>query len=205
MVVQVYNQALQAKQLDKVIVAIDSEKTQIELNRFSVSGIMTGKYHQSGTDRIAEAVKDEDADIIVNIQSDEPEIEPELIDDLVLLFKNRDTEMCTAATSNLTAEDLENPDVVKVKLNDKGIAVNFSRQSMKGDNIFRHIGIYAFTSPILEKFTGLSPSKRERELKLEQMRALDNGISIHTVVTDYEGRGVDSAEDVKRLELNYAS
>ena len=205
MIIQVYRQVLKAKKLDKVIVAIDDEKTQIELKKFDVLGVMTSNFHQSGTDRIAEALKDEDTDIVVNIQGDEPEIVPELIDDLVSLFENSDTEMGTAVTSDLTVEDLENPDVVKVKIDEKGLAVNFSRQPMTGNRIFRHIGIYAFKTHILKKFIGLPPSKREREQRLEQMRALDNKISIHTVVTDCKGRGVDTAEDIKRLEIHYVS
>lgn len=205
MIIQVYRQVLKAKKLDKVIVAIDDEKTQIELKKFDVLGVMTSNFHQSGTDRIAEALKDEDTDIVVNIQGDEPEIEPELIDDLVSLFENSDTEMGTAVTSDLTVEDFENPDVVKVKIDEKGLAVNFSRQPMNGNRIFRHIGIYAFKTPILEKFIQLPPSNREKEKKLEQMRALDNEIPIHTIITDYKGRGVDKIEDIKRLERHYVT
>ena len=205
MIIQVYRQVLKAKKLDKVIVAIDDEKTQNELKKFDVPGVMTSNFHQSGTDRIAEALKDEDADIVVNIQGDEPEIEPELIDDLVSLFENSDTEMGTAVTSDLTVEDFENPDVVKVKIDEKGLAVNFSRQPMNGNRIFRHIGIYAFKTPILEKFIQLPPSNREKEKKLEQMRALDNEIPIHTIITDYKGRGVDKIEDIKRLERHYVT
>ena len=205
MIIQVYRQVLKAKKLDKVIVAIDDEKTQNELKKFDVPGVMTSNFHQSGTDRIAEALKDEDTDIVVNIQGDEPEIEPELIDDLVSLFENSDTEMGTAVTSDLTVEDFENPDVVKVKIDEKGLAVNFSRQPMNGNRIFRHIGIYAFKTPILEKFIQLPPSNREKEKKLEQMRALDNEIPIHTIITDYKGRGVDNIEDIKRLEMQYVT
>ena len=205
MIIQVYRQVLKAKKLDKVIVAIDDEKTQIELKKFDVLGVMTSNFHQSGTDRIAEALKDEDTDIVVNIQGDEPEIVPELIDNLVSLFKNSDTEMGTAVTSDLTIEDFKNPDVVKVKIDEKGLAVNFSRQPMNGNRIFRHIGIYAFKTPILEKFIQLPPSNREKEKKLEQMRALDNEIPIHTIITDYKGRGVDNIEDIKRLEMQYVT
>ena len=190
---------------DKVIVAIDDEKTRVELQNFGVSGVMTSNSHQSGTDRIAEALKDDVTDIVVNIQGDEPEIEPELIDDLVFLFENSDAEIGTAVTSDLTLEDLENPDVVKVKTDKKGLAMNFSRQPMIGNRIFRHIGIYAFKTQILEKFIQLPPSIREKEKNLEQMRALDNGISIHTIITDYKGRGVDNIEDIKRLEMGYVT
>ena len=204
-IIRVYQQVIQVEKLDKVIVAIDDEKTQIELKKYGVTGVMTGKYHQSGTDRLAEAIKDEDADIIVNIQGDEPEIEPEIIDTLVSSFKNSDGDMATAATSDLTEEDLENPDVVKVKLDEKEFALDFSRQPLSGGRIFRHIGIYAFKRKSLKKFTGLPPSKIEIEQKLEQLRALDNGISIHTILTNYRGRGVDTPEDLKRLEMKYAS
>jgi len=203
MVVQVYRQALKTKKLDKVIVAVDDEKTQVELKKFGVSGIMTSDFHQSGTDRIAEVLKDGDTDIVVNIQADEPEIEPELIDDLVFLFEDSDTEMGTAVTSDLTIEDLENLDVVKVEVDEKGLAVNFSRYPMMGNRIFRHIGIYAFKTYVLEKFIQLPISNREKERKLEQMRALDNGIPIRTIITDYKGRGVDNIGDVKRLEMQY--
>ena len=205
MVVQVYRQALKAKKLDKVIVAIDDKKTRVELQNFGISGVMTSSSHQSGTDRIAEALKDDVTDIVVNIQGDEPEIEPELIDDLVFLFENSDAEIGTAVTSDLSLEDLENSDVVKVKIDKEGLAVNFSRQPMMGNRIIRHIGIYAFKTQILEKFIQLPPSRREKEKKLEQMRALDNGISIHTIITDYKGRGVDNIEDIKRLEMGYVT
>ena len=205
MVVQVYRQVLKAKKLDKVIVAMDDEKTQTELTKFGVSGIMTSNFHRSGTDRIAEAMKNEDADVVVNIQADEPEIDPELIDDLIILFENSDTEMGTAVTSDLTRDDLENPDVVKVEIDEKGMAVNFSRQPMAGNRIFRHIGIYAFKTYVLEKFVQLPLSNREKEKKLEQMRALDNEIPIHTIITDYKGRGVDKIEDIKRLERQYVT
>ena len=203
MVVQVYRQVLKTKKLDKVIVAVDDEKTQVELKKFGVLGVMTSDFHQSGTDRIAEALKDEDTDIVVNIQADEPEIKPELIDDLVFLFEDSDTEMGTAVTSDLTIEDLENLDVVKVEIDEKGLAVNFSRYPMMGNRIFRHIGIYAFKTYVLEKFIQLPISNREKERKLEQMRALDNGIPIRTIITDYKGRGVDNIGDVKRLEMQY--
>ena len=127
------------------------------------------------------------------------------IDDLVFLFENSDAEIGTAVTSDLTLEDLENPDVVKVQTDKKGLAMNFSREPMIGNRIFRHIGIYAFKTQILEKFIQLPPSIREKEKKLEQMRALDNGISIHTIITDYKGRGVDNIEDIKRLEMGYVT
>lgn len=205
MIVRVYRQVQQAKKLDKIIVAIDDEKTQFELERFSVPMIMTGKHHHSGTDRIAEAVKSEDVDIVVNVQGDEPEIEPELIDELVSLMENSDAEMGTAVSSDLTVDDLDNPDVVKAELNEKDLVVNFSRQPIKSGRIFRHIGIYAFKKHILEKFIGLSPSEGEIDRKLEQMRALDNDISIKAVLTDFAGRGVDTAEDIKQLKNRFAS
>ena len=111
--------------------------------------------------------------------------------------------MGTAVTSDLTRDDLENPDVVKVKIDEKGMAVNFSRQPITGNRIFRHIGIYAFKTYVLEQFIQLPLSNREKEKNLEQMRALDNGIPIRTIITDYKGRGVDNIGDVKRLEMQY--
>jgi len=205
MIVRVYQQAVRAKLLNKVIVAIDDKKTETVLNRYGISGIMTGKHHLSGTDRAAEAVRNEDAKIIVNIQGDEPEIEPELIDKIVDLCEEKNTEIATAASTDLRSDEILDRDVVKVKINKKNFATSFFRRPVSEKELFRHIGIYGFKKNTLDTFTSLPPSENEVKQKLEQHRALDNGINIRILVTDYRGHGVDTMMDLKRMERKYAS
>ena len=205
MIIRVVRHAQKSKSLDKIIVAIDHKKTQEILNEYGMKGYWTSSHHQSGTDRVADIIKNEATDIVINIQGDEPEMEPELIDKLVDLFQNDTVKMATLASTDITDEDRVNPNVVKLQRDENGLAIDFSRESFSGVENYRHIGIYGFKKDTLLKFTSLPHSKRESMYKLEQLRALDNGIPIHTVITNYKGRGVDTKEDLKQLELKYAS
>ena len=153
MVVRVYHKVEKAKKIDKIIVAVDNLKTLEILKKYGIEGCMTDIKHKSGTDRIAEAVKNIDCNFIVNIQGDEPEIEPDLIDDIIYTIKNENSMLTTAATTDLTSNDLYNNNVVKVKVNNLNHAIEFSRKLLMGEKIFRHIGIYAYNKLFLEKFT----------------------------------------------------
>ena len=205
MVVHVYRKVALAKFIDKIIIAVDNKKTLDVIGKYGINGYMTDSRLNSGTDRSAEVVKNLDGEIIVNIQGDEPEIDPKLIDQIISLFNDKNTMMATAATTDLTQEDLDNKNVVKVKVNNLKHAIEFSRDPILGNRVFRHIGIYAYRKKMLENFTKLSQTKNEIDQRLEQMRALDNGITIHTIISNYKGRGIDTIEDYNRLGMKYGT
>jgi 3-deoxy-manno-octulosonate cytidylyltransferase (CMP-KDO synthetase) len=202
MVVHVYEQALKAKSLDDVIVAIDADETETSLNEWKVKTIMTSDNHVSGTDRIQEAVVDIEADVVVNIQGDEPTINPLLIDELVQQFEDKTIEMATVAGLDMDAKKLTDVNTVKVLLDGDGFAVNFRREPVatEAGGYYHHLGIYAYRKATLEKFTALAPSKNELALKLEQYRALDNGIPIKVILADKVNKGIDTMDDLKEFD-----
>jgi 3-deoxy-manno-octulosonate cytidylyltransferase (CMP-KDO synthetase) len=202
MVVHVYEQALKAKSLDDVIVAIDADETETSLNEWKVKTIMTSDNHVSGTDRIQEAVVDIEADVVVNIQGDEPTINPLLIDELVQQFEDKSIEMATVAGQDMDVEKIMDVNAVKVLLDGGGFAVNFRREPVatEAGGYYHHMGIYAYRKATLEKFTALTPSKNELALKLEQYRALDNGIPIKVILADKVNKGIDTMDDLKEFD-----
>ncbi|MEE2917944.1 MAG: 3-deoxy-manno-octulosonate cytidylyltransferase [Candidatus Neomarinimicrobiota bacterium] len=202
MVVHVYEQAQKAKSLDYVIVAIDTEETAKALKPFKVNTVMTSENHVSGTDRIQETVADLDADVVVNIQGDEPKIDPALIDKLVAQFEDESIQLATAAGKDMDAKKLTDVNTVKVLLDGDGFAVNFRRElvATEAGGYYHHMGIYAYRKATLEKFTALAPSKNELALKLEQYRALDNGIPIKVILADKVNKGIDTMDDLKEFD-----
>ncbi|MEC7822798.1 MAG: 3-deoxy-manno-octulosonate cytidylyltransferase [Candidatus Neomarinimicrobiota bacterium] len=197
----VYDNASESKYLDKLIIAIDSEETKSHIDN-SCETILTSINHQSGTDRVAEASEKFDCDIIINIQGDEPKIDSDIIDNLILLFDDPSVQMASVASTNLTNKDLSNPNVVKVYLDDNNYAINFEREIVKKDQqYFRHIGIYAYRKEVLMKFTSLEQTENEKELKLEQLRALDNNLAIKILITNFQHRSIDIEEDLKYYEV----
>lgn len=202
MIMHVYERALKSQKLDRVIIAVDSQETIDALKDFGVEVMMTSSKHQSGTDRIAETVVDIDADIIINIQGDEPMLDPKMIDELVSLFDDSTVDMATLASTVIDGEDFKNPNVVKVVLDQHQNAAGFYRIIPDfSKKHFRHIGIYGYRKNTLENFTKLKQSKNEKFLHLEQLRALDNGIAIRVAICDFSYRGIDIPEDLKQLNL----
>ena len=202
LVAHVMERALQSKTLDKVILAIDSEETSEALSQFDFEMTMTSSNHVSGTDRIAEVVKEiPDAEIIVNIQGDEPLIEPDVIDALVRTFEDNDVNISTVVSSKLTVSDLLNPNVVKAIVDEKKNAIEFKRNifDLEIGGVYRHIGLYGFKRESLFHFTMLDPSTREMDSNLEQLRALDNGMKIRAAVTNYESFSVDTQSDLDKV------
>ena len=197
----VYDNAKESKYLDKLIIAIDSEETKSHISN-SCDIILTSSEHKSGTDRVAEISEKINPDIVVNIQGDEPKIDPNIIDSLILLFNDSSVEMASVASTNLTGDDLTNPNIVKVYLDDNNYALNFERNiSLQDQQYFRHIGIYAYRSEILKKFTNLAPTDSEKKFKLEQLRALDNDIAIKILITNFQHRSIDIKDDLKYYEI----
>ena len=124
------------------------------------------------------------------------------IDNLILLFNDPSVEMASVASTDLTSDDLINPNVVKVCLDDNNYALNFERDiSLQDQQYFRHIGIYAYRSEILKKFTNLDQTDNEKKFKLEQLRALDNNIAIKILITNFQHRSIDIKDDLKYYEV----
>ena len=187
--------AAKASSVDKVLIATDDQKVADACQSFGTDFVMTSTDHQSGTDRIAEAVADINCDIIVNVQADEPEMDPADIDYLVKLLRdNPDADMATLLTGFESAEQVADPNVVKAIVDSKGRAIYFSRSVIPYDRdnagvgdvdgYRRHLGIYAYRRDFLLKFTQLPQAKLEKTEMLEQLRAIENGYTIITGKVD---------------------
>ncbi len=201
-----------AKTLDEVLVATDDERIVKAVEEYGGKAVMTPSELPSGTDRIACAAGDfADDDILVNIQGDEPLIDPKLIDELALKLKtDLRWSMATAVTPLKGKQDYEAKTVVKVVLDRDGGAMYFSRAPIPCDRdreidlasglYVRHLGIYAYRGEFLKRYIKTPPCELEKTEKLEQLRALWMGAKIAVVKTDDEGIGVDTPEDAKRVE-----
>ena len=202
LIAHVMERALEAKSLDKVILAVDSEETIKTLEQYNFDMVLTSSDHVSGTDRIAEVIDEiPDAEIIINIQGDEPLIEADVIDSLVDSFNDSTVNISTIVSTKLTVSDLLNPNVVKAIVNEYQDAIEFKRNifDLEIGGVYRHVGIYGFRRESLISFTKLDPSVREIESRLEQLRALDNGMSIRATVTNYDSNSVDTQADLDKV------
>ena len=201
MVAHVYEQVKKVKSLDDVIVAIDSKETAEALKKLKIKYVMTSNDHISGTDRVQEAISKQDVEIVVNIQADEPSIDPGLIDMLINQFDDENIKMATIAGKDMDAKKLCDPNTVKVLLDRDRFAVNFRRNPIESEagGYYHHMGIYAYRKAILDKFISLEPSENEFKFKLEQYRALDNKIPIKVVLTEKVNKGIDVMDDLKEI------
>jgi len=210
-----YEQACAASLPEKVIIAADDEKIVTAAETFGAECIMTSVEHKSGTDRIAEAVADMDVDIVVNLQADEPEIDPDNIDYLArLLIDNPDYPMATLAAEFQNAGQVADPNIVKVITDCNDGAIYFSRFPIPYDRdksgvgnvqqYLRHLGIYAYRKQFLLKITALPQTPLEKIEKLEQLRAIENGYKILVGKVEHTCDGIDTpqqyAEFVKRYK-----
>ena len=203
MVMHVYERAKESEKLDDVIIAIDSSETEEVLKQFKPNIKMTHPGHLSGTDRVAEVVKDMDVDLILNIQGDEPMLDPSIINQLVECFDDELVDMATIGSTVIDNSDYLNPNSVKIIINENGFASSFCRE-IKDHQIggyYHHVGIYGYRKDTLLRFTMLDQSINEINLNLEQLRALDNEIQIKVAMTDYPHRGIDTKEDLNQIEL----
>ena len=195
----VYDKVSQCESIDHLVVAVDSEKTRNLINCSNI--MMTSDKHQSGTDRVAEVANKYECDIVVNIQGDEPGIDPKLIDKLISLFNNPEVKMASIASTDLDETDLKNINVVKVNLDKDNNALSFLRNNLEPDKkYYRHVGIYAYRKSTLNFFTSLNQSDNEKKHRLEQLRALDNSIAIKLLISDFNRRSIDTKEDLKNYE-----
>jgi 3-deoxy-manno-octulosonate cytidylyltransferase (CMP-KDO synthetase) len=205
----VWERSQRAKKLDRVIIATDDFRIAEAAFDWGAEVAMTSANHASGTDRIAEvAVKLKQFAYVINIQGDEPLIDPKLIDRLVReLQHERKLEMITAAHPFGDPREAESPHQVKVVLNQQGDALYFSRTTIPfardpsvSANYFRHQGIYGYRRDLLLRFVRWKTSPLELAESLEQLRALENGVRIRVVVTGSGSPGVDTPEDAEKLE-----
>lgn len=210
MIVRVVEQAVQTI-ADKVIVVTDNEQVyNICSNIDRVNVMMSPSDLSTGTDRVAYATKNIDDDIIINVQGDEPFIPPFLINQLIQGLKNDTSlKMITACVTCNNIDDLENPSIVKVILDNNDYAIYFSRYPIpyNRDNIdnvikYKHIGIYGFRHDYLLEFTASNRTSLEKIENLEQLRALENGIKIKVIKTDYNSISVDTYEDLQNILQN---
>ena len=203
MVMHVYERAKESEKLDDVIIAIDSSETEEALKQFKPNIKMTHPDHLSGTDRVAEVVKDMDVDLILNIQGDEPMLDPSIINQLVECFDDELVDMATIGSTVIDNSDYLNPNSVKIIINENGFASSFCREikDHQTGGYYHHVGIYGYRKDTLLRFTMLDQSINEINLNLEQLRALDNEIQIKVAMTDYPHRGIDTKEDLNQIEL----
>ncbi|MEP7263270.1 MAG: 3-deoxy-manno-octulosonate cytidylyltransferase [Bacteroidota bacterium] len=212
MIQRVYNQAKKSSSLQKVIVATDDERIYNHVKEFGGEVVMTSTDHPSGTDRCAEVLSNEKEkwDAVINIQGDEPFIDPLQIDLLASLLQNN-AMIATLVKKIISNEELLNPNTPKVVLDKNGNAVYFSRQPLpyykgvemndwiKMIDYYKHIGLYGYRSDILLQLTKLPVGTLEKAESLEQLRWLENGYAISTAVTDIETIAIDTPADLERL------
>jgi 3-deoxy-manno-octulosonate cytidylyltransferase (CMP-KDO synthetase) len=200
-----YERALCAKRVGQVLVAADDERVLAACGEFGAACVMTSVEHQSGTDRIAEAVAGMDVDIVVNLQADEPDIDPDYIDRVAeLLVNDPSAQMGTLLAPFESRADIANPNIVKCITERGGRAIYFSRSPIPYDRAAggvgavdgyrRHLGIYAYRKDFLAAYTAMPASFLEQAEKLEQLRAIENGYTILTATVEKAWDGVDTED-----------
>ncbi len=213
MVQHVYERASQARYLTSTIIATDDEQIYEAVRKFGARVRMTRADHPTGTDRVAEIASAENCDIVVNIQGDEPLIDPDAIDAAILpMVHDDDIQMATLKKKIVEPSEVTNPNVVKVITDLKGDAIYFSRLPIPyyRDGAptaphFKHIGLYIYRRDFLLAYPTLPVGPLEQAERLEQLRALENGYRIRVVETDYESLGVDTPEDLERVATLFAT
>lgn len=206
MIQRVYERVTNAKKPEVFIVATDDQRVYDAVQSFGGTVVMTDANHPTGTDRLAEVAQQyTDLDVIINVQGDEPMIDANLIDQLAELFESDDVlQMATVATP-LLEEEYDEPSAVKVILNKRNDAMYFSRSLIpypRHDFVntpLKHIGIYAYRRQFLLDYAKMEPTAAEQTESLEQLRALENGFDIRVITTDKRFVGVDTPEDLARV------
>jgi 3-deoxy-manno-octulosonate cytidylyltransferase (CMP-KDO synthetase) len=222
MIQWVYERTKQSKLVSRVVVATDDERIRQAVASFGGEAMMTSPAHATGTDRIAEVAGKLECDIVVNVQGDEPLIRPEMIDQAIApLAEDPSIPMGTLCKKIENRDEAFDPNVVKVVFDKNGYALYFSRAPIPWDRdrwagksslreltldgpLYKHVGLYAYRREFLLQYARMSPTALEAAEKLEQLRALEHGFRIKTVVTEHESFGVDIPDDLgkilKRLE-----
>jgi 3-deoxy-manno-octulosonate cytidylyltransferase (CMP-KDO synthetase) len=216
MIRHVYERACEAKSLSDVYVATDDKRIEDAVLSFGGKVIMTSEKNRSGTDRCMEALTKLEKqgmtyDVVINIQGDEPYIHPEQIDLAASCFNNPDVQIATLAIKLKSEEELFNPNIIRVVFDIHKNALYFSRNPipfvrnfekkdwLNNHQYFKHIGIYAYRSKVLQQITMLETSSLEQAESLEQLRWLENGFQIHVEITEFESIAVDTPEDLLKF------
>lgn len=212
MIQRVYEQVAKAKKPTLVIVATDDQRVFDKVESFGGMALMTQPNHPTGTDRLAEvASHHQDVDVIINVQGDEPLIDADVIDQLADLFlEDADLQMATVA-SPLLEDEYDEPSAVKVICNKQGDAMYFSRSLIPYPRHafinppMKHVGIYAYRRQFLLDYAKMDPTPAEETESLEQLRALENGYAIRVIKTDKRFVGVDTPEDLERVNAIFST
>jgi 3-deoxy-manno-octulosonate cytidylyltransferase (CMP-KDO synthetase) len=210
MIQRVYEGALKATNLTEVIVATDDKRIFDHVLSFGGNVRMTNENHPSGTDRCGEVALNIEADVIINIQGDEPLIDSRQIDQVIAAFTDSGVQIATLGTHSITPEDVQNTNRIKIVTDKKNNALYFSRSAIPNSANFKgvpeefypfykHIGLYAYRKDCLLELVKLEPTKLEQIESLEQLRWLYNGYSIRVVTTDIETPNIDVPEDVEKV------
>ena len=204
MIGHVYRGVCASPLLDGVIIATDSQEIVDACEKHGWHARMTSAQHRSGTERVHEVSNFASADVYLNVQGDEPLTRPEHIASLLQVMANPEVEVGTLKT-RCGAEDVSNPNAVKVVTDGRGRALYFSRATIPYDRdnarpaYFKHLGFYAYRKAALDRFVKLPESLFEKTERLEQLRFLENGIPIHVAETPFDTIGVDTEEDLRRV------
>jgi 3-deoxy-manno-octulosonate cytidylyltransferase (CMP-KDO synthetase) len=203
----VHDRAAQSKQLDRLLVATDDDRILREVLAFGGVAVMTAREHSSGTERVAEAVAslENRPALVINIQGDEPFLDPRTIDELAGALRSDPTSIWTAVSGLEDGEALARPEVVKAARSEDGRVLYFSRAPIpyvrhrtRRPAHWRHVGIYGYAAGVLERLVRLPESALERTEGLEQLRWLEAGIPVRSVTVESRGFGIDTEEDLKR-------
>ncbi len=210
MIQRVYEGVKKSKQLDRVIVATDDQRIVDSVKSFGGEVMMTDEAHTTGTDRCGEVAASIDADIVINIQGDEPLVDYRQIDQLCAAFNDENVNIATLGIKSVSKEELANPNRIKIVLNNNNDALYFSRSAIPNTvngnqeaiaqhDFFRHIGVYAFRKQTLGELVRLKPTVLEKVESLEQLRWLYHGYSIRVMETDIETPNIDVPDDVQSV------
>ena len=205
MIEHVYTRAAAAAGVDAVVVATDDARIAQEVERFGGLARMTHSTHRTGLDRIAEVASDLNCDIVVNVQGDEPLIDPRMIAEVVeALNSDATVQMSTLRRRVTDTAESSDPNVVKIVVDQEGHALYFSRAPVPfghhtGGPIFKHVGLYAYRRAFVRELASLPQTPLEIAESLEQLRALEHGFRIRAVETHYDSTGVDTLEDLDRV------
>lgn len=204
----VYERSMESRLKDVVMIATDDARIIDAASSFGADAIMTSTSCKSGTDRVFEAIKGKDVDLVINVQGDEPFIRPDMIDLLFSVMERESLEMATLCSPIVNKREYDDPNTVKVVLDKMGFALYFSRSPIPylrngslRPMLYKHIGIYGFRKDFLEKFVTMQKSRLEEAEALEQLRVLENGHRIRVLTTQYDGFGIDTADDLHRARL----
>lgn len=204
----VYERASESRLKDGIIIATDDDRIMDAAGSFGAEAVMTSSSCKSGTDRVFEAAKDRGADLIINLQGDEPFIRPDMIDLLFSVMEKESLDVATLCAPVTGENEYTDPNTVKVVLDKRGFALYFSRSPipyLRNSNskpvLHKHIGVYGFAGDFLKRFVSLKKSRLEEAESLEQLRILENGYRIKVLTTHYDGFGIDTMADLERARL----